>query len=100
MKQQEAFIRIYDVYLPKINSRNLIKPLDPNSSLRENWIMEEYVKSHHKMLTTKSKMKEIQFYKTNYPVSSTNKWQFKNGGQQPTLKRNSNSMYRPYLDQL
>ena len=59
MRQQEVYTSTYDVFLPKINSQNLIKPLDLTSSLQENWRMKEYVKLHHKMLTAKSKMKEL-----------------------------------------
>lgn len=54
-KTRKVYNNTYNVYLPKINSKNLIKALDLTTSLWENWRMKEYVKSQHEMLTTEFK---------------------------------------------
>lgn len=57
-------------------SSKLIKPLDVTTSLWEIPGTEKQVKAHH--MAGISQIQTGEFYRTNEPVSSTNKWQEKN----------------------
>ena len=87
-KTRKVYNNTYNVYLPKINSKNLIKALDVTTSLWENWRMKEYVKSQHEMLTTEFKKWEFNSIEqiTQF-LPHTKKCHFKEGGGKPTLKR-------------
>lgn len=73
--QWNAHSSTYEAFLPKRLSPKLIKPLDVTTSSWEIPGTEKQVKAQH--MAAIGQIQTSEFYRTNEPVSSTNKWQEK-----------------------